>query len=155
MKLKKIIKSFLPPLIAGVIGGLFVAFGKIDYNSINKPPFSPEKNVFMIVWPILYLLISISTYLYLNSKNGLDETKSKGIVIYYLDMFFNSMWTFFYFYLGYFLFSSIWLAVLIIIVASRIYLYFKINKLSGLINVIYFIWLSFALYLNFSTFLLN
>ena len=155
MKLKNILKSFIPPVLAGLIGGFFVMFGKVDYNAINKPPFAPDKIVFPIVWPILYLTIGISTYLYLSNNKISDEEKSKGIIIYYFDLFFNAMWPFFYFFLGYFLFSSIWLAVLIIIVASRIYLYFKGNKISGIMNALYFLWLGYALYLNFSTFLLN
>lgn len=155
MKIKRILISILPPIIAGSIGSIFMLFSKIDYDKINKPSFAPPSIVFPIVWSILYVVIGVSTYIYLGSEKITDENKSCGIIILFIDMFFNALWTFFYFFLGQFFFACIWLGIMIVIASSRMIIYYKGNKVSGLLNLFYIIWLTIAFYLNISTILLN
>ena len=154
IRLKNILLSFLPVLIAAITGTIFQMFAKIDYESLNKPLLSPPKIVFPIVWSILYLLIGFSGYLFVTASNS-QEDKVKGLTIFYIGLFFNALWTLFYFTLDLKIFAAIWLGILYLITASNFVIFSKINKKSGYLLIPYLVWLLFALYLNIGTALLN
>ncbi len=146
-------KLLLYIIVTFLIGNLFVIFviTKDFYNTLNKP-FNVPSIIFPIVWSILYLIMSISTYVVSNSKN---EFKKDAIKTYFTQLTINSLWTLLFFGLEELFISFIWILLLITIVISMIIKYFKINKISGIINIPYLIWLIFAAYLNYSIFILN
>ncbi len=150
MKAKTYIKSILVPVIIGGIIGL-VTSKAIDYNSLEKPILSPPGILFPIVWTILYILMGIS-YGILKSNNLVDEKVRR---IYYLQLFVNALWSVIFFVLKWRLFSFIWIILLDILVIVMIYRFYKKNKVSGLLQIPYLIWVLFATYLNLSIYLLN
>lgn len=153
-KIKPFLFTFLPVVLTALLGTVFQIFNKVDYESLNKPFLAPPKIVFPIAWTILYLLIGVSSYLfYKNCEN--EEERLKGLIVYYIGLFFNAFWTLFYFTLDLKVFSSIWLGVLYIVSASNYVIFSKKSKLSGYLLIPYLIWLLFALYLNIGTALLN
>ena len=140
--------------ITFLIGNLFsfTIIKNMDiYKSLNKP-FDVPMMVFPIVWTILYILMSISLYRVLRSDKKGTET---SLLIYLLNLIFNSLWTLIYFGFFKYLFAFIWLLMLIVIVIIMIINFYKKDKISGLINIPYLLWLLFALYLNYSIYLLN
>ena len=150
MKYKTLIIAILIPLFVGFIGSL-LGNSSMGFNMINKPDFTPPGIAFPIVWTILYVLMGISSYIvYKNDKND-----SNSLTIYFIQLFFNMLWTLFFFRFGLYLFSFIWLIILIGLVILMIYKFYKINKTAGLLQVPYLIWLIFASILNFSIFILN
>ena len=152
--IKRILRTIVPVIITAVLGSIFMMVGKVDYESLIKPALSPSKIVFPIAWTILYILIAISAYLY--DKNVIDkEEKLKGLVVFYIGLFFNAFWTLFYFTLDMKVFSSIWLGLLYLISASNYVIFAKYNKISGYLLIPYLVWLLFALYLNIGTAVLN
>lgn len=149
-KLKIYAKSILIPVIIGGIVGIIIS-GSIDYNSLEKPFLAPPSIVFPIVWTILYILMGVS-YGMLLSKDLVD---SKVNIIYYLQLFVNAMWSIFFFTLKWRLFAFIWIILLAILVIIMIVEFYKKDKLSGLLQIPYLIWILFASYLNISIYLLN
>lgn len=140
--------------ITFLVGNLFsfTIIKNMDiYESLVKP-FEIPMLIFPIVWTILYILMSISLYRVLKSgENGIE----KSLIIYSLNLIFNSLWTLIYFGLCKYLFAFIWLLLLIVIVIIMIIDFYKKDKLAGLINIPYLIWLLFAAYLNYSIYILN
>ena len=61
-KLKKWYYILLP-IILGSITGLIIS-KSIDYTNLIKPPLSPPKILFPIMWSIIYILLGISYYLF-------------------------------------------------------------------------------------------
>lgn len=153
-KIYRILRTILPVVIAGVLGSVFMIIGKVDYENLVKPPLSPNKIVFPIAWTILYIVIAISAFLY-DKKVDNKEDKIKGLIIYYIGLFFNAFWTLFYFTLDMKVFSSIWLGALYVISASNYVIFSRKNKISGYLFLPYLVWLLFALYLNIGTAILN
>ena len=149
-KLKVYTKSILIPVILGGIVGLIIS-KSIDYTSLQQPFLAPPKILFPIVWTILYILMGIS-YGILESKSLID---SKSKIIYYLQLFFNLLWPIAFFLLKWRLFSFIWIIALDILVAIMIYEFYKIDKLAGILQIPYLIWILFASYLNIAIYLLN
>lgn len=150
LKFKVFAKSILIPVIIGGIVGLIIS-GSIDYISLQKPVFSPPSILFPIVWTILYILMGIS-YGILKSNNLTD---SKINLIYYLQLFVNAMWSIIFFTLKFRLFAFIWIIILDILVIIMIIKFYNKNKLSGLLQIPYLLWILFASYLNLSIYLLN
>lgn len=81
---------FLLPMFSGYITSYFCPIGKMAGITVNArpPPF-----VFMIIWPILYILTGLS---WVNANN--DDSNNKLIVnvLYGLLTLFLSLWTYFY-----------------------------------------------------------
>lgn len=149
-KFRTYAKSILIPVIVGGIVG-FIISGSIDYNSLQKPFLAPPSILFPIMWTILYILMGVS-YGILEDKELID---SKTNVIYYSQLFVNALWSIIFFTLKWRLFAFIWIILLDILVIIMIVNFYKKNKLSGLLQILYLLWLLFASYLNLSIYLLN
>ena len=148
---KKLILSILIPLAVGGIASLLTKNGFNSIESLNKPPLYPPSYLFGIVWPILYILMGISSYIVSNSSG---DTKN-AMTLYYIQLLFNFVWPILFFNFDFYLFSFIWLIALLILVILMTIEFFKINKLAGYLQIPYIIWLIFASYLNLSIYLLN
>lgn len=142
--MKNLIKNILIPVIMGGIVGLIIS-PFMNYQNLNKPPLSPPGIVFPIVWTILYIIMGYSFY----------KQKEQNKTIYYTQLIVNGLWSIIFFIFKWYLLAFIWIILLIILVIIMIYKFYKENKLSGLINIPYLIWLFFALYLSFGIYLLN
>ena len=131
---------FVYVILALIIGGLASSNTADDvwYQTLIKSPLNPPGYVFGIVWPILYLLMSISAF------RTFNETKN----LFLIQLLFNAIWSwlFFAFQMPFVALLDIWLLI---------YLNIKINlkmfyqdKLSGFLFIPYVLWLFFASYLN-------
>lgn len=149
-KVKIYIKSILIPVIVGGIVGLITS-RFIDYNSLQKPPFSPPGIAFPIVWTILYILMGIS-YGILKSKEQVDDEIN---FIYYLQLGVNALWSIFFFVFKWRLFSFLWILLLAVLVILMIIKFYNKNKTAGLIQIPYLLWVLFASYLNIGFYILN
>ena len=146
-------KLFAYILITFFIGSFFVIFG-VDtniYASINKP-FNLPGAIFPIVWGILYFIMVVTVYIISMSNNSNKET---AINIYFKQLFVNSLWTLIFFGLNLYLLAFLWILLLIGLVIIMTMKFVNINKLAGLLNILYLLWLLFAAYLNLSIVLLN
>ena len=142
--MQKLIKNILIPVIMGGIIGLIIN-PFMNYQDLNKPPLSPPGIIFPIIWTILYIIMGYSYY----KQDGQNKT------IYYTQLIVNGLWSIFFFVFKWYLFSFIWIILLILLVFIMIKEFYKVNKLSGLINIPYLIWLIFAAYLSFGVYILN
>lgn len=151
INLKSFIVSILIPNLFGLFGSLI---GNVSqgFDAMVKPYFMPPAIVFPIVWTILYILMGISSYIIYSSNS---EDKKSALTIYSIQLIINSLWTFFFFNLEWYLFSFIWILIMIFFVVIMIYKFYKINRLAGLLQLPYLVWLVFASILNFSVYLLN
>ena len=126
--------------LALVLGGLASSNTSTDvwYQSLNKSDLNPPGFVFGIVWPILYILMSISTY----------RTFTETGRIFFIQLVFNTAWSwmFFAFHMPFLALLNIWM--LIYWNTSLAFKMIKIDKLSAILYSPYVIWLIFASYLN-------
>ena len=129
------------------LGGLSTIYTDWSwYESLNKPSFNPPNYLFGIVWPILYLLMSIVSFI--NAKTIYK--------LYFLQLIINGLWSWIFF-----AFQSIGFAFLDIVVL--IFLNILIMKqlretqawLSLMLYIPYILWITFASILNLSILVLN
>lgn len=149
-KFKIYAKSILLPIIAGGIIGLIIP-GFMDYDSLNKPPLSPPQILFPIVWGVLYILMVIS-YGILKSKSLTDKTID---FVYYIQLAVNLLWPIAFFVLKWRLLALVIIIILDVFVFVMGLLFYSKDKLAGILQIPYFLWIIFATYLNLMIFILN
>lgn len=148
--IKKLLFYILITLGIGSLPALFVRFD--TYKNFVKPPLSPPGVLFPIVWTILFILMGISIYRIVMTKDfGIDSLK----ILYFVQLFVNALWTPIFFGLNAFLFAFIWLLILLILVVIMVIKFHYIDKTSAYLLIPYVIWLVFAGYLNLGVYILN
>ena len=157
MSKKKTVLTYLTiigiTLLGAGLSSIFVNIGMDEYNTLIKPPLSPPNILFPIAWTVFYLIMSISfSYIYLNSDKYQRKAATK---IYILQLAVNLLWPLFFFTLGLYFFSYLWLTLLIVLVISMIIIFYDASKPAALVNLGYLAWVIFASYLNLGVFSLN
>ena len=112
------------------------------YKSLKKSPLTPPSYVFGIVWPVLYFLILISFITYI------PHSTTMGFVFFGIQLLLNLSWSPVFFryknpQLALGIVSLMWIFILLTILT-----FYKTSKLSAYLLIPYFIWVSFATYLN-------
>lgn len=142
--------SILIPILVGAVVG-FITAPTMQYSSLVKPFLAPPGFIFPIVWTILYALMGIS-YGILKNNN---EITPKINFIYYLQLGINALWSIIFFVLEWRFLAFIWIVLLIVCVLIMIKEFYSKDKITGLLQIPYLIWLLFAAYLNLAFYLLN
>ncbi|MBQ9012391.1 MAG: tryptophan-rich sensory protein [Bacilli bacterium] len=147
-------KLIIITVITFIVGSFFSWFtmNNMDaFKELNKPINVPGI-IFPIVWGVLYLLMSISCYIVSESS---DPARNKALIIYWVQLVINSIWSLIFFGFEMYLFAFIWLLILLISVIIMIVKFYKVDKKAAYLNIPYVIWIIFAGYLNLGIYLLN
>lgn len=139
------------PLIVGGVSAFLSKGGMENYLSLKKPPISPPGIVFPIVWTILFVLMGISFYLISQEEKPCIFAK----LLYVSQLFVNFIWPILFFRFGLYGFSFLWLVLLWVLILLMIISFYRCRPISGLLQIPYLLWVTFAGYLNFSIFLMN
>ena len=157
-KYKPYIVSFIVTFGIAALSSYFTGDSSIVYNDIVKPKFSPPGYVFGIVWPILYLLMAVaagSIYKTENISEVAKTYKNKAIGLYLVQIIINGIWPVLFFKYEMFLISFIWIIILWILIIFMLIIFKKISNIAAYMIVPYFLWVSFAAYLNLMIYMLN
>ncbi|KAJ3970013.1 TspO/MBR-related protein [Lentinula raphanica] len=151
------------PLVFGVLSGFPTAQVVRGpwYNSLRFPPGRPPKEVFPIVWPLLYISMGYASHI---SVKALDSSESPstrtslalGIALYYTQLAMNLAWTPLFFGLkrvGLALIDSV-LMTGTTLYAARL-LHGPTGSRTTYLLFPYCGWLCFAVYLNAGIWWLN
>ncbi|MEJ5995907.1 TspO/MBR family protein [Pedobacter sp. Du54] len=145
----------LTPLTIGAIGA-FLTFESVKtwYTTLNKPSFNPPNAIFGPVWTTLYILMGISFY-FVWQKRKLVADYRWALFIYILQLFLNLMWSFLFFYQNQIGFALVEIGILLLTIIATAFIFYRIDKLAGLLFIPYILWVSFASYLTYSIYILN
>ena len=151
----KLIISLLIPLAVGVIAGFFTS-GAIKgwFSQIAKPVFNPPNWIFGPMWTLLYILMGIACYLIWISDAD-SKTKTAALRIYAVQLLFNFLWSFLFFYFQNPALALIDIILMIISISFTIKYFYKISKTAAWLLVPYLLWVMFATALNFEIWRLN
>lgn len=149
----KFLISMAPPFLAAVIGSIFTASSVGNwYQTLQKPFFNPPGWIFGPVWTLLFFLIGCSLYLVWQSDK---EGKKKAYLIFGIQLVLNVLWSSLFFGLQNPGFAFAEIIILWIFIIWNIVIFRKFSSAAAWLLVPYLIWVSFAVYLNFSIFRLN
>ncbi len=152
LRIKPLIISLLISLVTGFLSGIFIKDSSNFYETINKPLLAPPGAVFPVVWSILFALMGISSYIIFISNS---PKKKQAMMVYFIQLIVNFTWPIIFFNERLFLLSFLWILLLWVLIFIMIILFRRINKTAGKLQIPYFLWVTFAAYLNFMTFILN
>ena len=135
-------------LLIGVISG-FISMGDMqEYATLEKPLLSPPAWLFPVVWTVLYVFMGIgAARVYIKTQSVPWS--------YVIQLVFNFFWSIIFFNFGDYLFAFVWLLALLIFVIIMVIRFYSVDRLAGLLQIPYILWLLFAGYLNFMVYLLN
>ena len=140
-------------LLLGFASSVFVNIGMESYRALTKPPLSPPEILFPIAWTVLYTLMGVSMATVWQKADAV--TKGLSLKIYLLQLGVNLLWPLFFFALGWYFFSFLWIALLIVLVIAMIIIFYGISKPAAILQLPYLAWLTFAAYLNLAIFSIN
>ena len=116
------------------------------YFKLNKSKLTPPNWVFGVVWPILYILMLISLIIvWTDSKCA---PFCMAIVLFFIQLFFNIMWTRVFFSEKNIKLSLFILISTLFFTIFTFIAFYYINKIGAYLLIPYILWLSFAFYLN-------
>ena len=137
---------------ASLIGGLAtITFKEPWYSLLNKPIFNPPDWLFAPVWTSLYIMMTISIWLYWHTKNRDMNT----VYIYFIHLVFNATWSIVFFAFHNMILALLVLVVLIAFIINLIIRYKRVTMMSSYLMIPYLLWCCFALILNSSLIFLN
>jgi len=123
------------------------------YYTLNHPFLTPPAWIFPPVWAFLYLTLLIALLIYGFKKSQYNKTW--GYILFFTQLGLNICWSpvFFHFHN-----IGLGLAIIVLLVVLtfwNIVEFLRVSKTAGIILIPYFLWISFATYLNAGIFILN
>lgn len=132
--------------IAAAFGSYFTDTGSW-YDNLNKPSFNPPSWVFGPVWTTLYILMGIAAGLIWH--RGLQEPGVKtALILFITQLLLNALWSFSFFGLQSPLAGLINILLLVFVLAITLLMFFKIQRVAGVLLSPYLAWTLFAAFLN-------
>ena len=107
--------AIILPLAVGGLSALLTAKNMDIYNDIATPPGSPPSIMFPIVWTVLYILMGVSSGVVWIRQRIDKKSADAGLGFYILSLAFNFVWSILFFNMRWFVFSFVWLCVLLIL----------------------------------------
>lgn len=143
-------------LITGAVGGLsalLTNMGMDSYKAAEKPPLTPPDIVFPIVWSVLFTLMAISAARVWLTDNS--RLRNHAMIVYFIQLFFNFFWSVLFFNFQAYALAFIWIIGLWILILMMIVRFYRADRIAGLLQIPYLLWVTFAAYLNLMVYLLN
>lgn len=141
--------------LAGIVGSFFTISAIPGwYATLTKPALNPPSWLFGPVWITLYALMGISAYLIW--QKGLDKKEVRiALWVFAVQLGLNSVWSIIFFGLKSPAWALVDIVTLWLCIIWMMILFWKISKPATLLIVPYILWVSFAIYLNYSIWILN
>ncbi len=151
----KLVVCCAVPFLVGLRGEPFITEVRDNwYANLHKPFFNPPDWVFAPVWMTLYVMMGVSSFLIW--RKGLDDKPVRIAMLWYvIQIILNAIWTPLFFGLQSPLLGLIDIVPLLAAIIVTIILFYKISRLAGLLLVPYMAWVTFAVIINASVYILN
>jgi len=139
---------------AAVLGSVFTNLTlKTWYQTIKKPSWNPPSKVFAPVWTILYIMMAVTGWLIWERLP--QKVFSVPMTFFFIQLVLNALWSGIFFALR----SPGWAFLEIILLWAFIVLtmisFWTVYWIAGVLFLPYFLWVSFAAFLNFTIWRLN
>lgn len=148
---RDLLPFLLFPLAVGAVSALLTAGSMEAFADLCLPPLSPPGWVFPVVWTFLYLLMGFAAFLVVNS----GKCGNNALFFYLLQLFFNFMWSIWFFNCEWYLFSFFWLVALWLLIFATIRSFGIVSPAAANLMLLYLAWVTFAGYLNLGIYFLN
>lgn len=154
MKKPNYLRWILVVEAVGILSGILSRNGTQLYSeSTIKPALSPPAVLFPIVWTILYALMGIGAARIATEPES--RKRSQALNVFVIQLIVNFFWSLIFFNAQAFGFAFFWLLLLWILIGFMIFLFYRVDKAAALLQIHYFLWVTFAAWLNYAVWQLN
>lgn len=136
---------------AALVGALFPADNW--YAQLIKPPLTPPGPVFPPVWLTLYAMMGIAAWLVWRARGFAGAPAALGFFLAQLVV--NAAWSWLFFGLHLPLAALLDLIILWLLLLGTTVLFWRTQRVAGILLLPYLAWVTFAGYLNFGIWWLN
>lgn len=124
------------------------------YDALIKPALNPPSWIFSPVWTVLYIMMAVSAFLVW--KKGWKRKEVRlALAMFGVQLALNLIWSPLFFGLQNPLLALVDIIVMLAAIIWTIILFYKLSRPAAYLLIPYFLWVSFATYLNFSIWWLN
>ena len=123
------------------------------YPTLSKPPFNPPNWLFGPVWTVLYIAMAVSAWRVWRLRNRAAVTGALGL--YACQMTLNFAWSLIFFGLHNIGAALVDILALLGALVATAVVFWRRERIAGLLMVPYLAWVSFAALLNFAIWRLN
>ena len=139
--------------ISGIGGAITAASVDSWYQALRKPTFNPPDWVFAPVWTALYILMGVAAWRVW--RLGPFATNGKALAVFAGQLGLNLAWSFLFFGLQRIDLALVEIVILLCAIIANTIMFWRIDRLAGLLFVPYAAWVTYATILNASLWLLN
>nr|BAN20646.1 mitochondrial benzodiazepine receptor, putative [Riptortus pedestris] len=151
----QLLGAILLPNVGGIfIGAVFNPKRTNFYDNLKKPSWNPPSWVFAPAWTTLYSSMGYASYLIWKNGGG-SEDANLALTVYAAQLLVNWAWSIMFFGLESTKLGLVNFSILIPLVIACTHCFFVVNTTAGLLMVPYILWLSFAVFLNYTIHVLN
>jgi len=116
------------------------------YSELQKAPWTPPDYVFGPIWTVLYILMAASYFLIRKTKQCIKYCDALNY--FFLQLFFNLMWSFIFFDMKMPLYALIDMILIIAFTCMTYVAFSKFSKTAARLLIPYILWLGVAFSLN-------
>lgn len=143
--------SFSPAFLSTILG---LSGNNEWYQTLQKPAFTPEPWVFAPVWTLIYTLMAISLFMFLNTPYDINY-KKWGLIFFTLQIILNALYMPVFFGQQSLEGGFVITIFLLIALTFTIIEFYKNSKFSACLLIPYLIWGIFAAVLSYNILKLN
>ena len=130
----------------GVVGSRFEPGAW--YQTLAKSALTPPGWVFPVVWPMLYVLMGVALWRFVESETRRNDRRA-GLSLFGIQLVLNGLWSYLFFGLQRPGVALVEIALLWLAIASTIVVFRRSTRAGALLLAPYLAWVSFATFLNF------
>jgi benzodiazapine receptor len=123
------------------------------YASLAKPSFNPPNWVFAPVWTSLYVMMAFALWRILRLRDS--PAKQRAVLLFALMLVLNAAWSWMFFAANSPVLGLINIVPQLVLIAVVIAVFWRLDRIAGLVLLPLAAWVAFASVLNFSIWRLN
>jgi tryptophan-rich sensory protein len=139
-------------LAAGGVGALASVDAASFYAALARPRWAPSGTVFAPVWTVLYVLMAVAAFRVWRHQRSVQVP---ALYVFAVQLILNAVWSWLFFRLHDGAAAFVDIVLLWIAIVTTIVLFWRADRIAGVLLVPYLLWVSFALCLNLSVWRLN
>ncbi len=139
--------------VSGIGGAITATSVDTWYQSLQKPPFNPPDWIFAPVWTALYVMMAIAGWRVWR-RDGIESRRS-ALALFAVQLGLNLAWSLVFFGLQRIGLAFAEIVILLIAIIANTIMFWRIDRLAGVLFVPYALWVAYAAVLNGALWVLN
>lgn len=142
IRLKPLLVAVAIPLAVGAASELLSGDIRATYQALALPAFAPPPWVFAVVWPVLFVLMGIASYLVWDTPR--DGARTQALTFYAVQLLLNFIWSPMFFRFGMYK-AALWeLCALLVMAAVTAVCFARLDRRTVWLMTPYLLWLAYA-----------